>query len=83
MEASLPRVGRWQKAIAITKGNFDVISITGMNEKTGYVYFMASPDNATQRYLYRAKIFGNGRCERISEAGMEGQHTYDMSPTCS
>ena len=54
-----------------------------MNEKTGYVYFMASPDNATQRYLYRAKIFGNGRCERISEAGMEGQHTYDMSPTCS
>lgn len=72
-----------KKAIAITKGNFDVISITGMNEKTGYVYFMASPDNATQRYLYRAKIFGNGRCERISEAGMEGQHTYDMSPTCS
>lgn len=70
-------------AALITKGNFDVISIAGMNEKTGYVYFTASPDNATQRYLYRAKLFGNGKCERVSEAGMEGQHTYDMSPTCA
>lgn len=72
-----------KQTAAITKGNFDVISIKGMNEKTGYVYFMASPDNATQRYLYKAKLFGNGKCERVSEADMEGQHTYDMSPTCT
>lgn len=72
-----------KQVTAITKGNFDVISLEGMNEKSGYVYFIASPDNATQRYLYRAKIYGNGKCERVSEANMAGQHTYDMSPTCT
>ena len=67
----------------ITKGNFDVIEQVGMNEQSGYVYFIASPDNATQRYLYRAKLFGNGQCELVSDASQKGQHHYNMSPTCT
>ena len=67
----------------ITKGNFDVIRQVGLNEKSGYVYFIASPDNATQRYLYRAKLFGNGQCELVSDINQKGQHSYNMSPTCT
>ena len=67
----------------ITKGDFDVIQQVGTDEKNGYVYFIASPDNATQRYLYRAKLFGNGKCELVSDARQKGQHTYHMSPTCA
>ena len=67
----------------ITKGDFDVIAEVGMDEKNGYVYFIASPDNATQRYLYRAKLFGNGKCELMSDANQIGQHQYNMSPTCT
>ncbi len=72
-----------KQVIPITKGDFDVISEVGMNEKNGYVYFIASPNNATQRYLYRAKLFGNGKCELVSDASQAGQHQYNMSPTCT
>lgn len=65
----------------ITQGNFDVIEEVGIDEKNEYLYFIASPDNATQRYLYRAKLFGNGKCEQISDASQQGQHSYNMSPT--
>ena len=34
--------------VLITKGNFDVMRITLIDEKNNQVYFMASPDNATQ-----------------------------------
>lgn len=67
----------------ITKGNFDMIHQVGLDEKSGYVYFTASPDNATQRYLYRAKLFGNGKCELVSDSTQKGQHFYNMSPTCT
>lgn len=67
----------------ITKGDFDVISQVGLSEKTGYVYFIASPDNATQRYLYRAKLFGNGECELVSDSNQQGQHNYNISPNCN
>ena len=44
----------------ITKGDFDVISVQALDETGGWLYFYASPDNATQRYLYRAKLDGSG-----------------------
>jgi len=37
----------------LTKGDFDVTSINGWDEKDGILYFGASPTNATQRYLYK------------------------------
>ncbi|MFY8088615.1 MAG: DPP IV N-terminal domain-containing protein [Rubrivivax sp.] len=47
----------------ITKGNFDVISPEAIDEANGYVYFMASPANATQKYLYRAGLDGAGEAD--------------------
>ncbi|WP_315816406.1 DPP IV N-terminal domain-containing protein [Paraflavitalea speifideaquila] len=63
----LYRVSRdGKKETLITVGNYDVMEITCIDEKSGYVYFMASPDNATQKYLYRTKLDGKGKPERIS-----------------
>jgi dipeptidyl-peptidase-4 len=63
----------------VTGGPFDVISLECINPRSGYVYYIASPDNPTQRYLYRSRLDGKGSPERISPAGQEGQHRYVMS----
>ena len=73
------RVGIDGKEALITPGDYDVISISLIDEKAGYVYFIASPDNATQRYLHRVKISG-GRAERLSPYALPGTHSYDISP---
>lgn len=65
----------------ITKGDFDYIEHVGMDVEKGIVYFIASPDNFTQRYLYSAKLFGNGAVTRLSPESESGQHRYNMSPT--
>ncbi|RFM26042.1 S9 family peptidase [Deminuibacter soli] len=63
-----------------TKGNYDVISINAIDDKTGNVYFMASPYNATQQYLYRINANGSGDSVRLSPATQPGTHGYDVSP---
>ena len=78
----LYRVSRDGKQIVpVTKGEFDYISPVGTDIQKGLVYFIASPDNFTQRYLYSAKLFGNGEVKRMSPMDEEGQHRYNMSPT--
>ncbi|NCI49265.1 S9 family peptidase [Sediminibacterium roseum] len=65
----------------ITRGNYDVISVNAVDDAGGYVYFYASPDNATQRYLYRTKLDGSAAPERLSPANQQGTHSYTVSPT--
>ncbi|HRI19563.1 MAG TPA: S9 family peptidase [Panacibacter sp.] len=67
----------------ITVGNYDVMDICAIDEKTGYVYFMASPDNATQEYLYRITLDGKGKAERLSPADEPGTHEYKVSPAAT
>ena len=69
-----------KKETLITKGNYDVIDLLNIDEKNGLVYFYASPTNATQKFLYSAKIDGNYPAERMSPPGQEGTHTYEISP---
>lgn len=72
-----------KKEQLITNGNYDVMDIAGIDEKNGYVYFMASPNNGTQKYLYRTKLTGKGAAERMSPANQEGTHDYELSPTAT
>lgn len=65
----------------ITKGNYDMIDLKLADEKSGFVYFMASPENATQKYLYRTKLNGSGKLEKITPNGLEGSHDYTISPS--
>src|SRR6185312_2420263 len=66
--------------ILLTVGNYDVMKINAIDEKNNYVYFEASPQNATQKYLYRTTLDGKGNAERISPTNQEGTHDYDVSP---
>jgi dipeptidyl-peptidase-4 len=66
----------------LTPGPYDAISIAGVDEKLGCVYFIASPDNPTQRYLCRATLDGRGQVERVSPNDQPGSHSYEMSKDC-
>jgi len=78
----LYRVSRdGKKETRITNGSYDVIDISCIDEKGGYVYFIASPQDATQRYLYRTQLDGKGEAVRLSPADQQGTHEYDISPS--
>ena len=72
-------VSRTGEARRITGEPFDVVSIAAIDEPGGWLYFIASPENATERYLYRARLDGS-QTERVTPAGQSGTHTYDISP---
>ena len=63
----------------VTKGNFDYILLNYTDTKNGYVYYMASPDNATQKYLYRSKLDGSSEAELLSPSILKGTHEYSFS----
>jgi dipeptidyl-peptidase-4 len=63
----------------ITRGNFDVIHLVHVDEKANAAYFIASPENATQRYLYRAPLSGSGTIDRLTPANQPGWHDYSIS----
>lgn len=64
----------------VTGGAFDVIRVVHVNEKSGHVYYLASPDNPTQHYLYRTALNGSGAPERLTPTDRPGWHDYDVSP---
>jgi dipeptidyl-peptidase 4 len=75
------RVGRQRgsKPVLITPGEFDVIDLLAVDQKSSWVYFTASPDNPTQHYLYRVHLDGSGR-ERVTPTNQPGSHDYQISP---
>jgi len=60
----------------ITPGNFDVIGVENIDTTGGWVYYSASPDNPTQRYLFRSRLDGSGKAERLSPKNQPGTHHY-------
>lgn len=69
-----------KKETLITKGNYDIGDIKCIDDKNNYVYFMASPNNATELFLYRVKMDGKGKLELLSPSNMSGTHDYNISP---
>ena len=67
------------KAGLVTRGNFDVVSVNCISPDEKWVYFIASPDNPTQRYLYRARLDGTAPPERVTP-NAPGTHFYRISP---
>ncbi len=64
----------------VTDGPHDVIQLLGADDSGGWLYYLASPDNATQQYLYRIQRDGS-KCERVTPEDQAGWHTYDLSPS--
>lgn len=69
-----------KKETLLTKGNYDMIDFGGVDEKNGYVYFTASPNNALQKYLYRVNLNGGGNATLLSPENQKGTHSYQISP---
>jgi dipeptidyl-peptidase-4 len=63
----------------LTKGAFDVMHLDAIDEKGGWLYYSASPDNPTQQYLYRVPLKG-GEPERVTPGDLPGTHGYSISP---
>lgn len=66
--------------VLLTPGDYDVIGRVGLDEKKGWFYYYASPDNGTQKYLYRLRYDGKGKAERVTPMDQPGAHNYEMSP---
>ena len=61
-----------------TPGEYDVVKLLTVDEKGGWLYFIASPDKPTQRYLFRIRLDGTG-LERLTPADQAGLHDYQIS----
>ena len=75
---SVSRDGKDVKCV--TPGNYDLISVEMADVANGWLYFSASPENPTQKYLFRARLDGSGKAERMSPADQPGTHNYTISP---
>lgn len=62
----------------LTPGEFDVASFGGLSDKE--VFFIASPENTTQRYLYAIDLAGKGKLRRVTPDAFKGVNTYDIAP---
>ena len=51
-----------------------------IDENSGWIYFRASPDNPTRKYLYRVKIGKEQSLERLTPPNLSGTHTYKIAP---
>ncbi len=69
-----------KKETLLTIGNYDIESIKCIDETANEIYFMASPDNATQLYLYKVKMDGKSKAALVSPPGLKGTHSYTISP---
>lgn len=66
--------------LRLTNFDADVTGLAGVDEAGGWLYVIASPENATQRYLYRAPLDGRGAPTRVTPDTLPGWHSYDIAP---
>ncbi|RHW78043.1 S9 family peptidase [Colwellia sp. RSH04] len=76
----LYRIARDGSSIVnLTQGNFDITDIKAIDEENGWLYFIASPDNVSQRYLYRSKLDGSLSNQRVTPKNHQGFNAYQMA----
>jgi len=64
----------------LTTGDFDVLSVQRVDTMGKWIYYTASPDHPTQRYLYRVNYDKKSPPIRVTNESEAGIHTYNMSP---
>lgn len=82
--------GGWRHVHAISRADgseklltpwpMDVVQVSLIDDEGGWIYFIASPDDAAQRYLYRGRLDGTGEAVRLTPAASPGYNGYDVSP---
>ncbi|MGD0941668.1 MAG: S9 family peptidase [Terracidiphilus sp.] len=64
----------------LTSAGADVIEEVAVDDKNNRFYYLASPANATEKYLYRVRLDGGGPPERVTSLDERGTHSYNISP---
>ncbi len=64
----------------LTPGATDIIQEVSVDDHSKSFYYLASPNNATQRYLYRVSLDGASSPQLVTPANEQGSHSYDISP---
>ena len=63
-------------ARAVTRGDWPVIAIEGVDEEAGLVYFTAHKDTPLERHLYRVRFRDPGEPERITPLGLSWRISF-------
>lgn len=74
------KITRDGKETLLTIGNYDIATISAVDEANNDLYFIASPDNPIQRYLYKVKMDGKSKAVRVTPEGYTGTNGYELSP---
>lgn len=69
-----------QEISLLTPDPYDIIERAVVDEAGGWFYYYASPENATQKYLHRARLDGTAKTERVTPENQPGTHEYEFSP---
>jgi dipeptidyl-peptidase 4 len=63
----------------LTRFEGDAMNIVAVDGERDVLYFIASPEKATERYLYAGHV-NDGSVTRVTPPGAAGWHSYDISP---
>jgi len=69
-----------EDVLRLTHEDHDIIDRAVIDEERGWYYYYASPDDATQKYLYRVALDGSAKSQRVTPADQVGTHGYLFSP---
>jgi len=68
-----------QSIVDLTPGEFDIITMEAIDEESGWLYFIASPGEMEQRFLYRSRLDGTGQMARVTPDEYAGTNSYQIS----
>ena len=71
------RAGKWTQ---LTRGDWEVAEVAGVDEKKGRIYFTGNKDDVLERHLYSVSIKG-GAVTRLTEPGWYNLVTMDSAAT--
>ena len=74
---SISRDGKTK--LDLTPGEFDTVNIEAIDEHNGWLYYIASPKNIGQRYLFRSKLDASIVNQQITPQRFAGNNHYQMS----
>jgi len=66
--------------VNLTPVEYDVISVLKIDPQRNVLWFLASPEDATTRYLFRAPLDASAEPVRVTPKAQAGWHNYQISP---
>ncbi len=68
-----------KEVTSLTPEKADVIDLVRIDDAGQWAFYMASPENATQSYLYRVALDGSVPAQRLTPVDQKGTHSYSIS----